>query len=165
MLDSLDVGYGQKTGRLSYGQKKKVMIAFALACNTRYLFLDEPTNGLDIPSKATFRSMLASAFDEERIILISTHQVRDLQSLIDNILILDQGRILLNQSIEKVAEKLTFGHSSIPPAPAELIYAGNGELGQVYMAHNTQGEAGHVDLETLFNAAVSSPGKINSLFN
>ena len=101
MLKQFEVDYDQKLAKLSYGQKKKVLIAFALACNTRYLFLDEPTNGLDIPSKATFRSMLAGAFNEERIILISTHQVRDLQSLIDHVLILDQGRIILSRCVEE----------------------------------------------------------------
>ncbi len=100
MLEQFDVGFDQKLAKLSYGEKKKVMIAFALACNTRYLLLDEPTNGLDIPSKATFRSMLAGAFDESRIILISTHQVRDLQNLIDSVLILDQGKIILNQPLD-----------------------------------------------------------------
>jgi ABC-2 type transport system ATP-binding protein len=119
MVKQFEVDYDQKLAKLSFGQKKKVMIAFALACNTRYLFLDEPTNGLDIPSKATFRSMLAGAFNEDRIILISTHQVRDLQSLIDHVLILDQGRITTSQPVE-------------------------------------DGEPGRVDLETLFNSAISS---------
>jgi len=101
MLKQFEVDYDQKLAKLSYGQKKKVLIAFALACNTRYLLLDEPTNGLDIPSKATFRSLLAGALEEDRILLISTHQVRDLQSLIDHILILDQGRIILSRSVEE----------------------------------------------------------------
>jgi ABC-2 type transport system ATP-binding protein len=99
MLKQFEVDYDQKLSKLSYGQKKKVLIAFALACNTRYLLLDEPTNGLDIPSKATFRSMLAGSCNEERIILISTHQVRDLESLIDHVLILDQGSIILSRSV------------------------------------------------------------------
>src|ERR1035437_3624153 len=90
----------------SYGQKKKAMIAFAISCKTKYLFMDEPTNGLDIPSKALFRSIIASTYDENRITIISTHQVRDLQSLIDNVIILNDQQIQFNVSMDQVSEKL-----------------------------------------------------------
>lgn len=66
--------------KLSHGQKKKVFIAFGLATNTKLLLMDEPTNGLDIPSKGQFRRMVASAIDENRCLIISTHQVHDLRS-------------------------------------------------------------------------------------
>lgn len=100
LLNQFEVGYDRKHIKLSHGEQKKVMISFALACNTKYLFLDEPTNGLDIPSKETFRSMLAQAFSEDRIILLSTHQVRDLQNLIDQVLILEKGKIILDQPLD-----------------------------------------------------------------
>ncbi|MCX6282470.1 MAG: ABC transporter ATP-binding protein [Bacteroidetes bacterium] len=158
MLERFEVGWNEKLGQLSYGQKKKVMISFALACNTKYLLLDEPTNGLDIPSKASFRSILAGSFEENRIILISTHQVRDLQSLIDNILILDNGMIILDRSVEALAEQFSFGHTSGIPEAENAVYSGSGEMGRLFMALNTSGIPGHVDLETLFNAAISVPG-------
>ena len=91
---------------LSFGQQKKVMIAFGLATNTSVLMMDEPTNGLDIPSKVQFRKLIASALDEERCVIISTHQVRDLDKLIDTILILDHHRIVVNQSVDELTEKL-----------------------------------------------------------
>ena len=87
------------------------MIAFALAANTRYLFLDEPTNGMDIPSKAAFRSMLAASFFEEKTIILSTHMVRDLESMIDSVIILENHRIILNQSVDQNLE--TFFNASI----------------------------------------------------
>jgi ABC-2 type transport system ATP-binding protein len=73
---------------MSYGEQKKVMIAFGLATETNLLIMDEPTNGLDIPSKTQFRKLMASLVNEERCIIISTHQVRDLDNLIDFLLIL-----------------------------------------------------------------------------
>ena len=158
ILYRFEVELKDKMGKLSYGQKKKVMIAFALACNTRCLLLDEPTNGLDIPSKASFRSILAGSFEEDRLIIISTHQVRDLQSLIDNILILDQGKIILDRSVEQIAEMFSFGHSSGALATADALYSGQGEMGQLFMTLNSSGIPGNVDLETLFNAAISLPG-------
>ena len=78
----------KKMAKMSFGQLKKTYISFALACNTKYLFMDEPTNGLDIPSKAQFRKALMKYTSEDAIILISTHQVRDLENIIDPIIIL-----------------------------------------------------------------------------
>ena len=94
--------FNAKLQRMSHGEKKKVLISFGLATNTKLFILDEPTNGLDIPSKAVFRKIMAAAVDASRLIIISTHQVRDLHSLIDHVIILDNGEILLNQSVEDV---------------------------------------------------------------
>jgi ABC-2 type transport system ATP-binding protein len=165
LLQKFEVNEDQNLSKLSYGQKKKAMIAFSLACNTQILFLDEPTNGLDIPSKATFRSLLASAFSEERTILISTHQVRDLQSLIDGVIILENRKIILNQSLEKISQKFSFGHSLLSPVPGEILYSVNSELGQRFMTSNHSGEPGNVDLETLFNASIEIPEIVSSFFN
>src|ERR1035437_7011019 len=115
LIKKLEVDYTGKFQQLSYGQKKKAMIAFAISCKTKYLFMDEPTNGLDIPSKALFRSIIASTYDENRITIISTHQVRDLQSLIDNVIILNDQQIQFNVSMDQVSEKLIFGHGSLIP--------------------------------------------------
>jgi ABC-2 type transport system ATP-binding protein len=93
-------------GKLSYGQRKKVIVAFGLAANTRLLLMDEPTNGLDIPSKGQFRRLVASAVDGERGIVISTHQVRDLDSLIDSVIIMDEHKIVLNQTTKAIAGRL-----------------------------------------------------------
>jgi ABC-2 type transport system ATP-binding protein len=93
---------------LSLGQKKKALISFALATNTPLLIMDEPTNGLDIPSKSQFRKIIASSITNERVILISTHQVRDLESLIDPIIIMDNREVLLNAGTDVIAEKLSF---------------------------------------------------------
>ena len=105
---------------LSYGQKKKVLLAFGLAAHTRLLILDEPTNGLDIPSKGQFRRLLAGATDDERVIVVSTHQVRDLEQLIDPIAILEAGRIVFQHGVDELASRLRFVHS--PEIPAGALY-------------------------------------------
>lgn len=94
---------------MSQGQRKKVAITLALAAHTPLLLMDEPTNGLDIPSKATFRRLVASLIDDNQTVIISTHQVRDLESLIDTVLILDQRQTLLNKTLNEIGEKLYFG--------------------------------------------------------
>ena len=165
LLVQLDVEYTDQLAQVSYGQKKKAMIAFGIACNTKYLFMDEPTNGLDIPSKALFRSIMASTYDENRITVISTHQVRDLQSMIDSVIILNNGQIQFNITLDKVSEKLTFGHGSTVPEGVELLYSANGEMGKSYIFKNDDHLPGMVDLETLFNGFISEPHAFNQILN
>lgn len=164
-LERFEVNPCQKVSGMSLGQKKKVLITFALASNTRYLFLDEPTNGLDIPSKAVFRSILASSFSEDKTIILSTHQVRDLQSLIDTVIVLENHKIILNQSLDRVAQKFTFGHSLLAPVSGEVLYSTNSEMGQTMMTLNHSGIPGNVDLETLFSASITIPEQLSAVLD
>src|ERR1700744_2302703 len=108
-LKVLDVDLDAVMDKLSYGQQKKAMVAFGLATNCGLLVMDEPTNGLDIPSKVQFRKLIASVLTEERGIIISTHQVRDLDSLIDTSLVLNNREIVITQTVDEIAEKVIFG--------------------------------------------------------
>jgi ABC-2 type transport system ATP-binding protein len=155
-LRELEVPAGAKLTALSFGQQKKVLIAFALATNTSLLVLDEPTNGLDIPSKAQFRKLVARTLGEERCVIISTHQVRDLDSLIDTVLVLHERRVVLNATIDDLAERLHFGTAPAGAAVPEALYAEPSVRGQQVIRPN-HGEAfSKVDLEILFNALTGS---------
>lgn len=105
--------------RLSMGQKKKVLMAFALACGTRYLLMDEPTNGLDIASKKQFRRVIASNMTDERTIIIATHQVHDVEQLLDHVLILGvqgvQGvqEVQVVQGVQGVKDNSLAPHSQL----------------------------------------------------
>ncbi len=103
-LTAFSVPFDQKLEKISFGQRKKVLIAFALATNTPLLLMDEPTNGLDIPSKSVFRKLISGAMTDDRCIVISTHQVRDLDSLIDEVLVLNNGQITYQQNLNTLAE-------------------------------------------------------------
>ena len=128
----------QKMNRMSYGQLKKTHIAFALACNAKYLLMDEPTNGLDIPSKSQFRKAVTKYTREDSTILISTHQVRDLENIIDPIIILDRQDVLLNASLEKISEKLYFDYSN--ERKPEALYSEMTPGGNIQVMINTTGE-------------------------
>ena len=141
---------------LSYGQQKKAMIAFALATNTGLLVLDEPTNGLDIPSKAQFRKLVAGALGEERCVVISTHQVRDLDSLIDTVLVLHERRMVLNATVDELAERLWFGTVPAGADAAGVLYAEAAVRGQHAIRANAGEAFSKVDLELLFNALTGS---------
>ena len=84
-------------GALSMGQKKKVYMCIALAARTKLLLMDEPTNGLDIPSKSQFRTVVAQGMRDDQIVVISTHQVRDVETLLDHVTIIEQNAVLLNE--------------------------------------------------------------------
>ncbi len=161
-LVEFNVENDRKMADLSFGQKKKVLIAFAIALNTPITLLDEPTNGLDIPSKAQFRKIIASAFDEQKCIIISTHQVRDLESLIDPIIILDRNQVLLNNSVEEITRKLLFSYTSYKPE--DVLYCEQTMQGYSSVQINEYGEESTLNIESLFNAVISNKNQIKELF-
>lgn len=154
-LDTFGIPLSKKTSQLSLGQKKKVMIGFALSTNTHVLIMDEPTNGLDIPSKIIFRNMIKEAFREDRIVIITSHQVRDLDELIDTILIMDNGKILFNENKLDIARKWQFDLSPVPIQDSDAIYEEKVSNGYASISENKSEEAGYVDIELLFNAVLA----------
>ena len=150
--------------KLSHGQKKKVFVAFGLATNTKLLLMDEPTNGLDIPSKGQFRRMVASAIDENRCLIISTHQVRDLDSLIDSILIMDAHEIVFNESIENITRKLLFRVTERNETDDTVIYSEETLRGLYQVCENKTATDSKIDIELLFNAVFANKKRIQQLF-
>ncbi|WP_128546915.1 ABC transporter ATP-binding protein [Larkinella soli] len=163
-LTEFDVPQENRLTALSYGQKKKVLISFGLATNTRVLIMDEPTNGLDIPSKSQFRKIVASALDADRLMLISTHQVRDLDHLIDGIVILDESEILMNHTLADIADRLVFSTLSSVTEPDRVLYAEPSLRGYSVVMENHEQEDSRVDLERLFNAVVTNRERVRTLF-
>lgn len=139
---------------LSMGQKKKIYMSFALATGTRYLIMDEPTNGLDIPSKAQFRKVVASAMTDERTIIISTHQVHDVENLLDHVIILDHSKILLNSSVAEICDKYVFEYRT-PDDMDDAIYAEPSLQGNAVMAPRGDKQETTLNLELLFNATTT----------
>ncbi len=161
MLAEFDVPNDSLLNRLSFGQQKKVMIAFGLSTNTSLLIMDEPTNGLDIPSKSQFRKIIASALTENRCIIISTHQVRDLDNLIDSILVVHNQQIVLNKSLDEISERLKFSTTST--AGTDVLYAEDSVRGMNTITRNTDGSYSKVDMELLFNAIINNDQTITEI--
>jgi ABC-2 type transport system ATP-binding protein len=164
-LRELEVDYNARLKALSFGQQKKFIIAFAIACNTPLILLDEPTNGLDIPSKAQFRRLIASVMNEDRIILISTHQTRDLENLIDSVLIIENGNLLLDASIDKVSQNLGFRTLRELPEDEEVLYSETSLGGFTVVLKNQEPGTDRVNLEHLFNAVIQKPEQIKRIFH
>lgn len=162
IMQALENDPRQNMMKMSFGQLKKTYIAFALACNSRYLFMDEPTNGLDIPSKAQFRKAMMKYTREDAVILISTHQVRDLENIIDPIIILDKQDVLMNASIEKISERLYFDYSNERRDGA--LYSEMTPGGSIQVFRNTDGEESKVNLEAIFNTVHAHKDLIKDIF-
>ena len=154
LLDEFEVPRTAVLNRLSFGQQKKVMISFSLAANTSFLVMDEPTNGLDIPSKVQFRKIIASILTEERCIIISTHQVRDLDSLIDTVVVLHNREIILNEALDSIAERLYFTIVT-DTTGLKVLYEEESYRGKQVILPNDEGRFSKVDTELLFNALIS----------
>lgn len=95
-IEVFDLEMDMQLGSLSMGQKKKVYMCVALATGTRVLLMDEPTNGLDILSKSQFRKAVVQGMDEDKTVLVSTHQVHDVERLLDHVTIINGNQVLMH---------------------------------------------------------------------
>lgn len=163
LMQAMEVDPARKFKEMSFGQQKKSLIACALSLGTRYVLLDEPTNGLDIPSKSDFRMMLARRADEDTTIIISTHQVKDVENLIDPIIILTHDDVLLNADMATITSKLTFSYDSMP-AP-DALFSEQQPGGYLNVCVNRSGVESQVNIEGLFNAVLRNRETIKNLFN
>lgn len=153
----------KKMNQMSAGQLKKTYISLALACGCKYIFMDEPTNGLDIPSKTQFRSAIMKYTTDDSTIVISTHQVRDLENIIDPIIILDRQDVLLNATVEEITSKLYFDYGT--QLHPESLYSEQLPGGFIQVYPNSTGEDSKINVEALFNAVHKNKELIKGMFN
>ncbi|MDY6464014.1 MAG: ATP-binding cassette domain-containing protein [Bacteroidales bacterium] len=163
ILSEFEVEPEQRMDAMSAGQLKKAWVSFALACNAKYYYLDEPTNGLDIPSKAQFRKAVTKYTSEDSALITSPHQVRDLENLIDPIIILDNRAVLVNASVQEITDRLFFDYGTELNSGALYLEQTPGGCIQVYP--NTSGEESKVNVEAFFNAVHAHKDLVHSMFN
>jgi len=163
-LESFELDARTNLKACSFGQRKKCLIAFGLSANCRLTLLDEPTNGLDIPSKTQLRRTLASVLTEERLFIIATHQVRDLETLIDPVVILDDGNIIFNHALEEISRHLRVEKMGSLPDSGDVLYSEERLDGFKAVLENSGGDEGFLDLETLFNTVVNNREKVEAIF-
>ena len=150
---------------LSMGQQKKAFMCYALATNTSLLVMDEPTNGLDIPSKSEFRRLIASNMTDDKTIIISTHQVRDIDSLLDHIVIIDGSQVLLNASSDEICRRLLFAEQPISEPTDAALFVQPSVAGNSVILPNEFDEESRLNLELLFNGVLAERDKFAVLFN
>jgi len=163
-LSRFELSRGTTMHKFSFGQKKKFILSFGLATGCRLMLLDEPTNGLDIPSKSQFRKALVSEFSDDRLIVISTHQARDLESIIDAVIILDGGDIVFNHSIQEIQDRLCVHMEESLPDPQNILHVETVPGGHAVVTPNVNGDETDMDLEILFQTVVADPQRIREIF-
>lgn len=163
-LDTFGLPRDIRLDKLSMGQKKKVALSFAMACNTKILLMDEPTNGLDIPAKSAFRKYVIESMSDDRIFVISTHQVRDVSQILDHILIMDKRKVLLDRTVSEIQDKMKFTETVNNELINTALYAVKGLGGASVILPNEDGDDSELNIELLFDFAISDPEKLNSLF-
>ena len=156
-LHDFDLAPDLHLGRLSMGQKKKAFMSFALATGTSLLLMDEPTNGLDIPSKSQFRRVVSGCMTDERTIVVSTHQVRDVDALLDHVVVLEGSRVLLDSSTADVCARLCFEERPMGAALGDVLYEQPSMGGHAVVTRNPGGKETPLNLELLFNALLAAP--------
>ena len=155
-LKDFELPTSLKMNELSMGQKKKVFMSYALATGTQFLLMDEPTNGLDIPSKSQFRKVIANNMSEERTLIISTHQVHDIESLLDHIIIMNQSQLLLDASVSDINEKYSFEYRTPQEMDNTVLYAEPTLQGNAAICKRQEGnKETQMNLELLFNAVIN----------
>lgn len=161
ILDTFELTIEQKIDQLSYGQKKRIWFAFALATNCNIILMDEPTNGLDIPSKTIFRKLISSELREDKIFIISSHQIRDIDTILDSLIIIEEGAIKLHSTIADVSKKYKI-ETSIDEPEKESIYLEKIMDGYKYLLLNSEKTESNMDLEFLFNAITNNKMKFET---
>lgn len=159
ILIEFDLKEDNNLNKLSHGQRKKFLIAFALASNCKLLLLDEPTNGLDIPSKSQFRKILVSSISDEQLVIISTHQVKDIDTVIDKVIVMNNGQITYNQDINEIMQSLSFETATELKDEATIFYFEKNPIGYRIIRKATKDNDTVIDLELLFNGVINQSVK------
>jgi len=174
LLEEFDIPVNTLLTRLSYGQKKKSLIAFGIATGCPLLVMDEPTNGLDIPSKSQFRKIVADAASQGRTFIISTHQVRDVEHLVDAVIIIDQGKVIFQESVKMISAHLHFRHYASLPTGEGILYSEKTPGGYLAIVKrvcasgsrisDNSTDVSPINMELLFNAVMYDSKFWASLF-
>ncbi len=149
-LSTFELSQDVHLGSLSMGQKKRVFISFALACNTSLLLLDEPTNGLDIPGKRLFRKAVLNGMTDDRTILISTHQVYDIEKILDHVIITDPDGVLLDASISEISSRWRFLYTTDRTRASKALISLDAPGGYNIVEPADGDEETDVNIESLF---------------
>ena len=154
ILEEFDLERNSRLNQMSHGQRKKFIIAFTLASNCKLIVLDEPTNGLDIPSKSQFRKILVGSVTEEQLVIISTHQVKDIDTILDKVLVIDEGKLLFEKTMMEINQKWFFDTVTSLKGISDVLYQESATMDYKIIQPVTDGRESPVDMELLFNAII-----------
>ena len=154
IFEQFELNTSDHLSRLSHGQRKKFLIAFALSSNCKLLLMDEPTNGLDIPSKSLFRKVMVGSIADDQLVLISTHQVKDIDTVIDKIVVVDSGATIYEDDIAGISRKYLFKTTQSIDNMSDIIYQEKSPMGYRTICPSGNDHETQIDMELFFNAII-----------
>lgn len=163
-VEMFQLNYGEYIDNLSLGQKKMAFLSYAFASNASHIILDEPTNGLDITSMRTLRKLIASNMTDDKTIIISTHHINEISSLLDHIIILNNKKVVFDHSVMETGRALSFVESDKETDNNNALYSMTSAYGNRIILPNTSGIDSEIDYELLFEAVLDDSSKIDTLF-
>ena len=163
LLQLFNVDSSKLMSSMSYGERKKTYMAFHIACQTPYLFFDEPTNGLDLTAKALFRKALAAYSAEDATIIIATHQLADIESIIDSVILFDRSGEVLCMKIDEIGRRLRFAYDPLPRQDA--LWTEQLPTGCVQLFPNPEGEETRCHVTALYNAFYAKKEQLLRMMN
>lgn len=149
LMQKFQIDTNRRLPSMSTGERKKCLIAFAMATNTPILLLDEPMAGLDIVSTKTLIEAIVMSQKPDRIIIISSNQVEEFDNIYTDILLLHEGSLLTKASIDELTSKFAFHNQGMHP---NTIF----EDGLKSISLNLNDECTDINLKTLFYAACTN---------
>ncbi|MCX8058961.1 MAG: ABC transporter ATP-binding protein [Spirochaetes bacterium] len=169
LLKFMEIPEDYQISKLSYGMLKKFYLIFALSTENKIYLLDEPTIGLDIPSKSQFRKIILDSLQEDRIFIISSHQVKDFNRLLDEVIIIDNGKIIFKKEMEYINEN--YGVLFLPkdyPNRDYILYEEEVISGKICIVDKRKMiglpenvNIQDIDLEILFNFVLTCKDKLS----
>jgi ABC-2 type transport system ATP-binding protein len=150
-IEKAELSLKTKIKGLSRGMQTQLYLFLLLSRKTRLMLLDEPTLGLDPMARKTFRDvLLQDYFDEKRTVIISTHQIKELEDIIDEIIFLEKGEIICHESVQSIKERfcmIRVHNSQVDEIGSNRLYKMQGLLEKTFfLIHNSDLKLIHGDI-------------------
>lgn len=105
MLANLDLNEKQKVGQMSKGTKEKVQLILVMSRRAKLYLLDEPIGGVDPATRDYILNTIVKNYDENAVVMISTHLISDVENVLDDVIFIDKGTIKLQASVDDIREQ------------------------------------------------------------
>ena len=151
-LEAFRVDANKTLDKVSFGQKRRAQLSFALATRSQILLLDEPTIGLDIQGKDQFRRSLIAGTEAGQTIIIATHLLMEIEAVLDHMLLLKDGRIRGHLSLALANQFYSFNSSPVKPPYGDKGYARRVPGGWLTVHTDGRSSNATLDTETLYLA-------------
>lgn len=158
-LEAFDMTGEEKLSAMSTGQRKKANVAYALSLGVDVLLLDEPANGLDISSQKILNRLIARNISDEGYIIIATHMVHEMRNMFDNVVVLNEGRVMLSETTDEILRRWAFIVSDSRPAKA--LYGEQSVDGYHSIVPNADGIDSTIDFSLLYSMLCGNPPMFN----